>query len=333
MKRETYSRDTGSQDTCSQDTCPQNTCPQNRGATDGGLVQVGARFSAAARRYKQHDVLQRLSARSLLSHFSPKGRLLDIGAGPGTDFPGSAQVFALDIAQGMLETLALSYPDYIAVAGDAQRLPFQDASFDCLYSNLALQWCADFPQAVAEAARVLRPDGEFHLSLVAQDSLFELSQLGLAVNGFRSLPALRGAFERAPGSGPCTDSGTGCGSGNGTGSDSGPGSERARWQVLSAELVPMTVYFPDLRSLLYSIKGVGASIHVTPTPQGTAENINSQARLPASPAGSTATGTAKGLRGRRDWLRLVAAAEALRTPQGLPLTYHIAQIRARRLEP
>ncbi|MCE9684833.1 methyltransferase domain-containing protein [Shewanella sp. AS16] len=320
MKQDTNSQDTGSQGTSSQDTCQQN-----RGSTDGGLVQVGARFSAAAGRYKQHDVLQRLSARSLLSQFSPKGRLLDIGAGPGTDFPGNARVFALDIAQGMLETLALSYPDYIAVAGDAQRLPFQDASFDCLYSNLALQWCADFPQAVAEAARVLRPDGEFHLSLVAQDSLFELSQLGLAVNGFRSLPVLRGAFERAPGSGP------GCGSGNGTGSDSG--SEKAGWQVLSAELVPMTVYFPDLRSLLYSIKGVGASIHVTPTPPGTSESMNSQTRLPTGPAGSTATGTAKGLRGRRDWLRLVAAAEALRIPQGLPLTYQIAQIRARRLEP
>uniref|UniRef100_UPI004047A54B hypothetical protein n=1 Tax=Shewanella sp. TaxID=50422 RepID=UPI004047A54B len=73
------------------------------------------KFSCAASHYKQHDVLQRLSAHQLLQHANLYGTLLDVGAGPGTDFGAFNavnQVVAVDIAQGMLTELTQQFTDY-----------------------------------------------------------------------------------------------------------------------------------------------------------------------------------------------------------------------------
>lgn len=303
-------------------------------------AQIAERFSAAAHSYQDHNQLQRLSAASLLSEFTAKGHLLDIGAGPGTDFAayhcahqsehhsdhesahqsgcqsehGSMQnplttVFAVDIALGMLHKLKQSYPDYHGVCADAECLPFVDGCIDVIYSNLALQWCANFPAAVAEMARVLKPNGECHLSLVAQGSLNQLAELGLRVNDFSTLEALKAAFKLDT------------------------------WQFLEVQLIPMTVHFDTLKALLYSIKGVGASVQsASATHSASSISLANSISLDSSTiqsAGEVAGATAAAepalrLRGRQDWLAMQAKAESLRVPQGLPLTYQIVQIRARR---
>ncbi|MGL4713453.1 MAG: methyltransferase domain-containing protein, partial [Shewanella sp.] len=104
---------------------------------------IAERFSAAAHSYQHHNPLQRLSAASLRREFTAKGHLLDIGAGPGTDFSAHhsghpsaphlpATVFAVDIALGMLHKLKQSYPDYHGVCADAQCLPFVDGCIDVI---------------------------------------------------------------------------------------------------------------------------------------------------------------------------------------------------------
>lgn len=52
-------------------------------------------------------------------------------------------------------------------AGDAQALPFGDASFDLVVSRHVLQAVSNAPLAVAEIRRVLRPGGRLHL--IAED--------------------------------------------------------------------------------------------------------------------------------------------------------------------
>ncbi|MEM6191141.1 methyltransferase domain-containing protein [Shewanella scandinavica] len=282
-------------------------------------AQIAERFSAAAHSYQDHNQLQRLSAASLLSEFTAKGHLLDIGAGPGTDFSvhdfahqsehhaeqGLMQnpqttVFAVDIALGMLHKLKQTYPDYHGVCADAECLPFVDGCIDVIYSNLALQWCANFPAAVAEMARVLKPNGECHLSLVAQGSLNQLAELGLRVNDFSTLEALKTAFKLDT------------------------------WQFLEVQLIPMTVHFDTLKALLYSIKGVGASVQSASSANSISLD-SSTIQSAGEVAGTIAAAElAPRLRGRQDWLALQAKAESLRVPQGLPLTYQIVQIRARR---
>lgn len=75
------------------------------------VEHIADRFSAAAKHYQEHNCLQRLSGASLLQGFAAKGAILDIGAGPGTDFANLAmgnkemRVYALDIALGMLQQL------------------------------------------------------------------------------------------------------------------------------------------------------------------------------------------------------------------------------------
>lgn len=243
---------------------------------------VAERFSAAAAHYHSYDVLQQQTAKHLLNLMTPGSRLLDIGAGPGTSFrqfPDINQVICVDIAKGMLKTLSGSFDDYIPVCGDAQSLPFTTSVIDTIYSNVALQWCQELTLAVGEANRVLKPGGSFNMSIVAKDSLKQLSELGFKVNAFIDEQELAACFNN-----DC-------------------------WQIESFETKAVTVYFSDLRALLQSIKGVGASI--VKQQQG----VN-QPQVT--------------LRGRKDWQALQLKAELSRAPEGLPLTYNISFIKARK---
>src|SRR5262245_11202403 len=75
------------------------------------------------------------------------------------------------------------------VAGDAERLPFADMSFDAYTIAFGLRNVTHIDEALAEARRVLRPGGRFlclefsHVGLPVLDRLYELYS-------FRLLPAL-----------------------------------------------------------------------------------------------------------------------------------------------
>ncbi|MEM5506331.1 methyltransferase domain-containing protein [Shewanella frigidimarina] len=247
---------------------------------------VANKFSIAASQYKQHDVLQRITAKQLLDNAPLFGTLLDVGAGPGTSFNAFndvEQVVAVDIAHEMLNQLTKQYPDYLPICSDAQALGLQSASIDSIYSNLALQWCQNLPEAFAEFHRVLRPSGECHLSVVVDGSLAELKTLGFRVNQFNSISAIKAAF---------------------IASQDSPND----WLNIDIQVKSISVYFDDLRSLLYSIKGVGASF----AQQG--EN-NATHHHPLT---------------KQQWQQRIALAETMRTDKGIPLTYQIAYIRAKR---
>jgi demethylmenaquinone methyltransferase/2-methoxy-6-polyprenyl-1,4-benzoquinol methylase len=99
------------------------------------------------------------------------GRALDVGTGTGAlalalarAVPGG-QVVGVDFAAPMVARA----PGRAALAGleartqfiqaDALRLPFPDASFDCVTSAFVVRNVADLHQAFREQARVLRPGG------------------------------------------------------------------------------------------------------------------------------------------------------------------------------
>ncbi len=56
--------------------------------------------------------------------------------------------------------------------GDAENLPFADASFDIVYSNGVLHHVPDMARAFREAKRVLKPDGQFIVILYNKYSVF-----------------------------------------------------------------------------------------------------------------------------------------------------------------
>ncbi|MGX9462097.1 methyltransferase domain-containing protein [Shewanella sp. A14] len=244
------------------------------------------KFSTAASHYKQHDVLQRISAQHLRQGAHLHGTLLDVGAGPGTCFNAFSQVkrvVAVDIAHGMLMQLSKQYSAYLPICSDAQALGLQRDSIDSIYSNLALQWCPRLPQAFAEFHRVLRPGGECCLSIVADGSLAELHSLGFRVNRFNSVSAIEAAFIASQ--------------------------EAANdWHCIDIHVESISVYFDDLRSLLYSIKGVGAS-------SSQPDERNTTQCHPLT---------------KQQWQQRIVLAETMRTEKGIPLTYQIAYIRAKR---
>jgi malonyl-CoA O-methyltransferase len=142
-------------------------------------------FGRAAATYEAHAVLQAEVGARLLDRLdgialAPE-RVLDVGSGPGRGsevlrarFPG-ASVVALDVALPMLRAAALRGPPAFArVGGDAQALPFADASIDLVHSNLCLQWCDDPGLAIAEFARVLKPGGLLLFTTFGPATLHEL---------------------------------------------------------------------------------------------------------------------------------------------------------------
>lgn len=97
------------------------------------------------------------------------GRVLEIGAGTGHSFayyPADAQVLATEPDPYMLERARQRLEELGAAnielrQAPAEELPCDDASFDHVVSTLVLCTVRDQARALAEAKRVLKPDGTF----------------------------------------------------------------------------------------------------------------------------------------------------------------------------
>lgn len=117
------------------------------------------RLTAGAER----DGLGALRAR-LLAEAS--GRVLEIGAGTGTNlphYPAAAAVTLTEPEPAMLRRLErrarLERPDATVLAAPAEELPVREAAFDVVVSTLVLCGVADQARALAELRRVLVPGG------------------------------------------------------------------------------------------------------------------------------------------------------------------------------
>ncbi|MBI4312335.1 MAG: class I SAM-dependent methyltransferase [Chloroflexi bacterium] len=111
----------------------------------------------------------RRARQRLLAH--AHGRMLELGAGTGANFPyypgGVAQVVATEPdrhmrARAVKKALAAARPLLVQDA-DAQRLPFPDAAFDTVVGTLVFCTIPDPARALQEAQRVLKPGGQLLL--------------------------------------------------------------------------------------------------------------------------------------------------------------------------
>lgn len=94
---------------------------------------------------------------------------LDVGTGAGGFWdnpvtPRSVTLTLADLSPGMVDAAtararSLGYDRVTGRECDAQALPFPDASFDVVVANHMLYHVPDPDRAIAELARVLRPDG------------------------------------------------------------------------------------------------------------------------------------------------------------------------------
>src|SRR5262249_58028847 len=72
-------------------------------------------------------------------------------------------VVGVDFSPAMLAFARKRVRNATFIEADAQELPFDDAEFDIVVSNLGVCHVPDQPRALAEARRVLRSGGRFGL--------------------------------------------------------------------------------------------------------------------------------------------------------------------------
>jgi ubiquinone/menaquinone biosynthesis C-methylase UbiE len=136
-------------------------------------AEIRAKYDRMARWYDVGEMalewagLRRLR-RELFARVS--GRVLEVAAGTGRNFAFYArgsQVTALDLSTAMLARAIPRVPNgHVAVqfaAADAQELPFPERTFDSVVSSLALCTFPEPERALAEMARVTRPEGRLFL--------------------------------------------------------------------------------------------------------------------------------------------------------------------------
>ena len=97
----------------------------------------------------------------------PGQRIVDIATGTGMTARcisrSGAEVTGVDIADGLLEAARqLSEKEGLSIdwqLGDAEKLPFDEASFDAAASTFGIMFATDQDAAISELARVVRPGG------------------------------------------------------------------------------------------------------------------------------------------------------------------------------
>jgi malonyl-CoA O-methyltransferase len=211
--------------------------------------RVAQHFGRAAATYNRYNQLQKGVSNALIEQLQPADALLDAGCGPGVNVDRlrtrSLQYLGVDISQGMLQQARQENPGYSFAQADIEALPLATASFDALYSSLAVQWCNRPENFLREAARVVKPGGQIVFSTVLADSLQPLASCWEKVDGHahtnpqRSMSQWREQIASTPG-----------------------------LHVEHMAQRRFTVFSDTLVELLQGIRGVGANYQVSDTTPG-----------------------------------------------------------------
>lgn len=143
--------------------------------------------------------------------------LLDVCTGPGFVAAAAAErgcvVIGIDISEGMVAEARKRVPAGEFEVGDAEALPFADASFEAVTCAFGVLHLPEPARALAEAFRVLRPGGRYawtvwcgperaELSAIAQRAMAEHADMNVPMppapprDLFSSAERAREALER-----------------------------------------------------------------------------------------------------------------------------------------
>lgn len=137
---------------------------------------VSAAASALARSYPRSTVM----ALDVAAGIAIKKAVTAAAAVPATAMPAVAlrrmlrRLLGTGAARLPIAAQRLLALPPTRVSAAAADWPLATASVDLVFSSLALQWCEDLEQVLAEARRVLRPGGLLLFSIFGRDTLAEL---------------------------------------------------------------------------------------------------------------------------------------------------------------
>jgi malonyl-CoA O-methyltransferase len=169
------------------------------GRIPADCATVQAQFDRRARRFAGAAEVVRETGRRLLERLEGIGLdarvIVDLGCGAGPQRAallrrfGGATWIGVDLSRAMLAQGRTDAPAFarrlralwprpraLRVCANADRLPLADASADCVFSNLMLNWHPAPHTVFPEAARVLREGGLLLFSSLGPDTLRELRE-------------------------------------------------------------------------------------------------------------------------------------------------------------
>ncbi|MGN6427797.1 MAG: class I SAM-dependent methyltransferase [Leifsonia sp.] len=134
--------------------------------SDEHLRAVRARFDDRAAEYDDSSMHRALAAEvAAFAEVRPGSDVLDVATGTGLvlrslrDARAGARLTGVDLSPGMLAVARERLPEATFVEADATSLPLPDASVDVVICVTGLHLFPDPAAAIAEWARVLRPEG------------------------------------------------------------------------------------------------------------------------------------------------------------------------------
>lgn len=136
-------------------------------------IQVHTRMADSYNRNEPHYRPEnRAKVRARLEEMRKRfggARLLDLGCGTGFIIDLARDLFGaidgVDVTQAMLDRVDLASGNIKLHRCAAEALPFADASFDVVSAYAFVHHLKDYPKALAEALRVLKPGGGFYIDL------------------------------------------------------------------------------------------------------------------------------------------------------------------------
>jgi len=127
----------------------------------------------------QKEIIARLIERLSFINFIPR-RVIDLGSGVGLStkslleiYP-NAELIMIDHSSESLSDRILDNKNLSSVCANFKNIPFENSSFDFVFSSSALHWELDIQSSFKEIYRILKPGGLFLFSTYGPDTLIEL---------------------------------------------------------------------------------------------------------------------------------------------------------------
>ncbi len=118
---------------------------------------------------KSHYYVEKPMMKSMLPNLKNK-KVLMLGCGTGEESIflkecGASEIVGIDISEVSIKIAKETYPELKFLIADMHNIPFEDESFDFVYSSLVIHYSEKPEEVYKEIYRVLKKDGEMLFSV------------------------------------------------------------------------------------------------------------------------------------------------------------------------